>query len=101
MDESIAFYRDVLGFKVAWIWDDNGYAAVQCGDIEFHLDEQDSFSTYRAHSYFFVQDIEEVYTLYKSKSLDIIQEMEKKPWGMREFAFRDVNGHIFRVAQEA
>lgn len=101
MDESLAFYLDVLGFKVAWIWDDNGYAAIQCGDIEFHLDVQESFTTYRAHSYLFVQNIDEIYTLYKSKALDIVQDIEQKPWGVREFTFRDVNGHMFRVAQEA
>ncbi|MGO4375457.1 VOC family protein, partial [Paenibacillus sp. MCAF20] len=46
MEESIVFYRDLLGFEVAWIWSDNGYAAIQCGEVELHLDVQQSFTTY-------------------------------------------------------
>jgi catechol 2,3-dioxygenase-like lactoylglutathione lyase family enzyme len=101
MDDSLEFYRDMLGFKVAWIWDDNGYAAIQCGDIELHLDLQELFTTYRAHSYFFVQNVDKVYAMYISKAVDIVQEIELKPWGVREFTFRDINGHMFKVAQKS
>ncbi|NIK76786.1 putative glyoxalase superfamily protein PhnB [Paenibacillus castaneae] len=100
MNDSIAFYRDVLGFKVAWIWNDNGYAAIQCGEIEFHLDVRESFSTYRAHSYLFVQNADEIYTSYQNKSVEIVHEIEHKPWGVKEFTFRDINGHMFRVAEK-
>lgn len=100
MEDSLAFYRDVLGFDVAWVWKDNGYAAVRCGGIELHLDVQKSFATYRAHSYLFVEDVEEIYAVYKTKGVDIEQEIEQKPWGVKEFTFRDINGHRFRVAQQ-
>jgi catechol 2,3-dioxygenase-like lactoylglutathione lyase family enzyme len=100
MDDSLAFYRDVLGFEVAWIWEDHGYAAVRCGEIEFHLDVQDSFATYRAHSYLFVDQAEEIYADYQNKGVDIVRQLEQKPWGVKEFTFRDPNGHLFRVAQE-
>ncbi|MDF2962172.1 MAG: lactoylglutathione lyase-like lyase [Paenibacillus sp.] len=96
--ESIAYYRDVLGFDVAWIWNDDGYAAVQNGSIEIHLDQQESFAVYRSHSYLFVQNADEVYALFKSKGVEVVQEIETKPWGVREFTFRELNGHMFRVA---
>jgi uncharacterized glyoxalase superfamily protein PhnB len=100
MDDSLAFYRDTLGFDVAWVWNDNGYAAVKCGGVEFHLDVQESFTTYRAHSYLFVEDVEEIYAVYKSKGVDIVQEIEQKPWGVKEFTIRELNGHRFRIAQQ-
>ncbi|MCR8634322.1 MULTISPECIES: bleomycin resistance protein [Paenibacillus] len=95
---SLEYYRDVLGFEVASVWDEDGYAVVQCGDIEIHLDKQDHFAVYRSHSYLFVENADEIYDLYKSKHVEIIQEIESKPWGVREFTFRDINGHMFRVA---
>lgn len=101
MEDTLAFYRDALGFEVAWVWEDNGYAAIRCGDIELHLDVQPSFTPYRAHSYFFVDHIDDVYAEYKSKGVDIAHHLELKPWGVREFMFRDVNGHLFRVAEQA
>lgn len=96
--KSVEYYRDVLGFQVAWIWDEDGYGAVQCGDIEIHLDQTDSFSPYRAHSYLFVESADEIYSLYKKRGVEIVDEIESKPWGVREFTFRDVNGHMFRIA---
>jgi uncharacterized glyoxalase superfamily protein PhnB len=96
--ETLEYYRNVLGFDVAWIWEDGGYAAVQCGDIEIHLDRQENFATYRAHSYLFVDNADETYMFYKRRGVEIIQEIESKPWGVREFTFRDNNGHMFRIA---
>lgn len=96
--ESLEYYRDVLDFEVAWIWDENGYAAIKCGEMEVHLDKQENFETYRAHSYLFVENADEVYSLYKRKGVKITQEIESKPWGVREFTFQDINGHRFRIA---
>ncbi|WP_284646449.1 VOC family protein [Paenibacillus silviterrae] len=100
MDDSLTFYRDVLGFEVAWVWDDNGYAAIRCGDVELHLDVQASFQPYRVHSYLFVQNIDEIYGHHAARGVDIVTSLERKPWGVREYSFRDINGHIFKVAQD-
>ncbi|WP_248927495.1 bleomycin resistance protein [Paenibacillus hamazuiensis] len=98
--ESLTYYRDKLGFEIAWVWDEDGYAAVRCGEIEIHLDRQEHFAVYRAHSYWFVENADEVYAAYKNNGVDIVQDIESKPWGVREFTFADIDGHMFRVAHE-
>jgi uncharacterized glyoxalase superfamily protein PhnB len=97
--EAIAYYRDMLGFEEAWVWEDGGYAAVRCGAIELHLDLQTSFAAYRAHSYWFVQNADELYSSFKGRGVEIVHELEAKPWGVKEFTFQDLNGHRFRIAQ--
>ncbi|WP_239634212.1 VOC family protein [Paenibacillus sp. H1-7] len=94
--ESVRYYTDVLGFEVAWIWDEDGYGAVTCGGIELHLDRQDVISP--AAFYWFVHNADEVYSYYKSQGVDIVKDIETKPWGVREFTFRDLNGHMVRIA---
>ncbi|MCZ8511879.1 VOC family protein [Paenibacillus filicis] len=59
--ETVAYYRDKLGFEKAWIWEGDGYAAVRCGELEIHLDQQERFETYRAHSYWFVENADAIY----------------------------------------
>lgn len=96
--EALDFYRDMLGFNVAWIVDGD-YAAVQCGDIVFHLvnvDKHEKIAPYM--SYLFVENADEIYSFYKSQGVEIIQQIDSKPWGVREFTFQDINGHMFRVA---
>lgn len=96
--EALDFYRDMLGFNVAWIVDGD-YAAVQCGDIVIHLvnvDKHEKIAPYM--SYLFVENADEIYSFYKSQGVEIIQQIESKPWGVREFTFQDINGHMFRVA---
>lgn len=98
VNETLDFFRDMLGFDVAWIVDGD-YAAVQCGDIVIHLvhmDKQEQIAPYM--SYLLVENADEIYSFYKSQGVEIIQQIESKPWGVREFTFRDINGHMFRVA---
>lgn len=99
MEDSLAFYRDRLDFEVSWVWEDGGYAALRCGAVELHLDLQLRFEPYRAHSYLFVDDADERYALLRSRGVEIVREIESKPWGVREFTILDNNGHRFRIAQ--
>jgi len=94
--ESIEYYKNVLGFDVAWIWDEEGYGAVQCGEVELHLDKQEKIDPCK--SYLFVENADQIYAFYKEQGVKIIKEIETKPWGVREFTFEDINGHLFRVA---
>ena len=94
--ESLKYYTEVLGFDVGWIWDEDGYGAIQCGDVEIHLDKQETVHPYQ--SYLFVENADQLYDLYKSQGVKIVKEIESKPWKVREFTFEDINGHLFRVA---
>ena len=40
--------------------------------------------------------IDELFAQYKAGGVDIVEEPETQPWGMREFTVRELNGHILR-----
>jgi ribosomal protein S18 acetylase RimI-like enzyme len=40
-----------------------------------------------------VEDADELYRLHKSNGACIVEEIEEKPWGMREYVVEDLNGY--------
>ena len=47
----------------------------------------------------FVDDIEAIFTEFKQRDIELADELGTHPYGLREFAFIDVNGYYIRVAQ--
>jgi uncharacterized glyoxalase superfamily protein PhnB len=54
------------------------------------------------HSYFAYIDvigIDNLYREYKSKDVELLSEIENKPWGQREFGVRTIDGHRIMFAE--
>lgn len=49
----------------------------------------------------FVENINEVYTEYLEKKISIADKLRLHPYGLREFAFVDINGYYIRIAEAA
>jgi hypothetical protein len=47
----------------------------------------------------FVNNIEEIYEEFKDRKIKIADDLKKHPYGLREFAFVDINGYDVRVAE--
>ena len=47
----------------------------------------------------FVDNIDEVYSELKGKDVEIADALRTHPYGLREFAFIDINGYYVRVAE--
>ncbi len=98
---AMEWYRDVLGFADAWIYEDEGYAIVKRDDAEIHLFEmainprKSDFMVYLR-----VNDIEGLYDEFRA--LDLIHPnapLQDRPWGQREFAVLDPNGALLTFGQ--
>jgi uncharacterized glyoxalase superfamily protein PhnB len=94
---SLAWYRDALGCEIAWVWDDGRFAAVFHGDVvQIYFTRADATVTPMTF-YVHVDDADRLHTLYRERGVVIVEPLESKPWGMREFAVRDPDGHVFRL----
>jgi len=89
-----AYYREVLGFEVLWIWLD-GYGAVGRGEIELFFIREDEPSPSVTAA--FVDDADAIYAEYRANGAEIVEDIEDKPWAMREFTIRDPDGNRFRI----
>ena len=100
---TLDYYRDKLGFYDEWTWNDLD-GGIQRDEMRLLFSEEsvykDSFNTdFRYVQLWFVENVDQVFSEYLQRGINIIQQTENKPWGTREFIFSDLNGHLIRVAE--
>lgn len=112
VEQSVAFYRDVLGFSVAMTVPDappfvfagvtSGQAEVFLNAPEAAIEEYPSFKNLPLGGtltlFFEVTEIEAAYAVLAPK-VRVVMPLEKKWYGMTEFAFLDPDGYIITYAQ--
>jgi predicted enzyme related to lactoylglutathione lyase len=88
-------YRDALGFAIGWLYPDKGIGAVSRSDMGpiFFRKRQPPFEA--AVHWVFAEDIDATYQELKSSSANIVDPLEKKPWGLRQFTVQDLDGNLF------
>lgn len=88
------YYRDALGFQIAWLYPDKGIGAVSRGKVAiFFRKRSESFEP--AVHWVFAEDIDATYEELNSLGANIVEPLEKKPWGLRQFTVKDLDGNIF------
>ena len=88
------YYRDVLGFEIAWLSPDREIGAVSRGDVAiFFRRTKPPFAP--AIHWVFANDVDVSYGELKSSGANIVDPLEKKPWGLRQFTVDDLDGNRF------
>ena len=90
-------YRDVLGFEIGWLEPDKGIGAVSRDDIGpiFFRKRKTPFEP--AVHWVFAEDIDSAYAELTSLGANIVDPLEKKPWGIRQFTVMDLDGNLFYI----
>jgi catechol 2,3-dioxygenase-like lactoylglutathione lyase family enzyme len=98
------FYKNKLGFQT--LWEEGGWHFLIRDDIKIMLGEcpdDKPASEINSHSYFAyleVDNIDMLYNEYQSKGVEILSDIENKPWGQREFSIRTIDGHRITFGEE-
>ena len=112
VSRSIAFYRDVLGFTLQTTVPDAApyvFAIVQSGPVEIFLNAPEpAMAEYPAFKdrpiggtltlFIQVDDVRAAHEALKSR-VEIVMPLEKKWYGVTEFAFTDPDGYVITFAQ--
>jgi uncharacterized glyoxalase superfamily protein PhnB len=112
VERSMAFYRDVLGFQVTATVPDTlpfAFAAVQSGTVEIFLNAPEpAVAEYPAFKdrpiggtltlFIDIVDIARVYDSLKTR-VKVVMPIEKKWYGVTEFAFEDPDGYVITFAE--
>ena len=93
--ESQRWYRDMFGFKIAWVREDS-FGAVYNGHTEIYFSHVDVPAP-GVWVCVRVDDVDALFADYEARGVKIVSPIESKPWGMREFVVEDNNGHFFRI----
>jgi len=103
---SIDFYVAQLGFELAFRYSDF-YAGVTLGTQQVHLklvDKPDPSIAFvseegHLHLYFTTDDVESEAARLKQKGVSFHRDLADTPWGTREFAVFDDQGHVLYFGQ--
>ena len=112
VSRSIAFYRDVLGFSVQATVPDAApyvFAIVQSGPVEIYLNAPEpagaEYPAFKGRPIggtltLFIQ-VDDVRAAHEALTdrVEIVMPLEKKWYGVTEFAFLDPDGYIITFAQ--
>ena len=97
LKETAAYYKEVFGFEISFMWGDPAhYAVLKRDGVGVHLTEREDTRAKISPStvYVFVDDVDAVYEELKAKGIEMFSPPETQEYGMREFEVSDPNGHF-------
>jgi catechol 2,3-dioxygenase-like lactoylglutathione lyase family enzyme len=103
---SIRFYTETLGLALVFQYQDF-YAGIRAGSQVFHLklvDHTDPSVAYvdqgdHFHLYLEVDSATEVAQALAGKGVPLVKPLTDTPWGTRELAIKDDQGHTLYLGQ--
>jgi GNAT superfamily N-acetyltransferase/uncharacterized glyoxalase superfamily protein PhnB len=96
---AVRYYADVLGFGDEWTWGEPpDFGGVRWGKVSVMFCLQSELAARVAgHQHaFVVEGIDALHALHHRNGAEIISPLEAKPWGLREYTVRDLNGYHLR-----
>jgi uncharacterized glyoxalase superfamily protein PhnB len=93
----VAYYRDVLGFRVNYAQDDIG--VMDRDAVRLLLIARTEQHTGIGSAYVYVQDADALYAELRAKGANVQGEPVSQPWGLREFRVLDPEGNQLTFGQ--
>lgn len=102
--QTLDYYRDSLGFYEEWTFGDKD-GGIKRDEMQLLFGEDANFTGIinseenRLPLIWFVNNIDEIYTEFKERNIEMADALKTHPYGLREFAFIDINGYYIRIAE--
>jgi uncharacterized glyoxalase superfamily protein PhnB len=87
-------YRDALGFEIGWLYPGKEIGAVTSENATIFFRKRKPPFEPAVH-WVFAEDIDASYAELKSTGANIVEPLELKPWGLRQFTVEDLDGNVF------
>jgi len=94
VEQAQEYYREVLGFKVEWLYPGGDIGAVSRGDVAIFFRKRHGPFEPAIH-WIFAEDVDATHDELKSLGANIVHPIEDKPWGLRQFTIEDKDGNRF------
>jgi catechol 2,3-dioxygenase-like lactoylglutathione lyase family enzyme len=92
---AVEFYIHKLGFQRGFTWGEPPtFAGVNLGHVQMFLSKgTPTPSAETGAAYFVVGDADALYEFHRANGVGIAQEIDDKPYGIRDYAVRDLYGY--------
>lgn len=110
--QTLDYYRDNLGFYEEWTWANDEGKIIDGGirrddmrllfaeDPEF-VNVINSYKNSRLPLMWFVHNIDDIFSEFQNRKIEFADTLKTHAYGVKEFAFVDINGYYIRVAEGA
>jgi hypothetical protein len=104
LGQTLAYYRETLGFYDEWTWGEKD-GGIRRDDMRLLFAEDPDFARainsvdHRLPILWFVDHIEAIYSEFRDRNIQFEDPLKMHPYGLKEFAFIDINGYYIRVAE--
>lgn len=88
------YYRDTLGFEIGWLDPGKGIGSASRGPTVIFFRRRNPPFEPAVH-WMYAEEIDATYQELKSSGANIVDLLEQKPWGLRQFTVEDLDGNIF------
>jgi GNAT superfamily N-acetyltransferase len=99
---AVRYYRDKLGFAREWLWGEPPeVGGVSWGKVGVMFCLQPALAAnIEGHQHsFLVTGIDRLHERHRDNGVQVISALEAKPWGLREYTVRDLNGYHLRFGE--
>ena len=92
--ETLEYYESKLRFKVTFRWGDPlEYVVGKLRtETQLHFTQLDKADAYATSLYVFVRNVNSVYTKVKKNGVKIVNDIDDRDYGIRDFDIADLNG---------
>jgi uncharacterized glyoxalase superfamily protein PhnB len=87
-------YREALGFEIGWLHPGKEIGAVSRGNAAIFFRKRTPPFEPAVH-WVFAEDIDASYRELRASGANIVDPLETKPWGLRQFTVEDPDGNRF------
>jgi predicted enzyme related to lactoylglutathione lyase len=87
-------YRDALGFEIGWLSPGKQIGARSRDQVAIFFRRRTPPFEPSVH-WMFAEDIDRSYRELTSSGANVVEPPERKPWGLRQFTVRDLDGNLF------
>jgi uncharacterized glyoxalase superfamily protein PhnB len=94
VEKAQRYYRDTLGFEVGWLYPGKDIGAVSRGAVAIFFRRREPPFEPAVH-WVFADDVDATYAELQSSGANIVEPLERKPWGLRQFTVADLDGNRF------
>ena len=104
LKRTLDFYRDTPGFYEEWTWGEKD-GGIRRDDMRLLFGEDPDFintinsEKHRLPLMWFVDNIDEIFSEFQRRNIEIADTLRTHSYGRREFAFVDIKGYYIRVAE--
>lgn len=98
---TIRYWQDVLGFPTQWVWGDPptlGAVSWHGAHIQFLKNEKLAKASAGNSVWMRLRNIDQLYKLHRERKVEIVDALQRQPWGMDQYVVKDINGYYLCFA---